>query len=68
MKQDSPQILIVEDEESVLRLIDKELRSVGYACQLARNAQEARALMERQVFALIIIRHQSARGIRSRIG
>jgi putative two-component system response regulator len=54
MKQDSQQILIVEDEENVLRLIDKELRSVGYPCQLARNAQEARALMERQVFALII--------------
>ena len=54
MKQDSPQILIVEDEENILRLIDRKLQSVGYACRLARNAEEARALMERQIFALII--------------
>lgn len=54
MKQDSPQILIVEDEENILRLIDRNLRSAGYSCQMAKNAQEARALMEHLIFALII--------------
>ncbi len=54
MKMDSHPILVVEDEENILRLIAKELRSHGYICQLARNAKEARALLQRQIFSLIL--------------
>jgi len=52
--QGKPQIMIVDDEESVRRLLSRMLKMNGDTCTLAADAKEARAFMKDQKFDLIL--------------
>jgi putative two-component system response regulator len=47
-------ILAVDDEQAILRLISLLLEDGGYRCETAENAVEARALLARRRFALVL--------------
>ncbi|MEW6669000.1 MAG: PAS domain S-box protein [Thermodesulfobacteriota bacterium] len=47
-------ILIVDDEPSVHRILSLVLTRNGYACKTASNAAEARVLLETQAFDLLL--------------
>jgi len=47
-------ILIVDDEEPVRRLIGQILDRDGYECTLAADASEAREILKKQDFALVL--------------
>jgi response regulator RpfG family c-di-GMP phosphodiesterase len=47
-------VLIVDDEESIRRLLNRLLEMNGYACTLAASASEARTSMGDQHFELIL--------------
>ena len=48
-------ILIVEDEKSILELIQMNLRDAGYACVCAEDGEKAADILERGNFDLIIL-------------
>ena len=48
------QILIVDDERPIRMLLQKILEANGYACRIAENAAEARAMMTERVSDLIL--------------
>ena len=50
----NPQILIVDDEEPVRRLLKRILERDDYDCTPAASAAEARSLIEKQVFDLVL--------------
>ena len=52
--QDNPQIMIVDDEEPIRRILGRLLKVNGNTCQLAANAAEARTLLRGQNFDLIL--------------
>ena len=52
--QERPQIMIVDDEEPIRRILGCLLKVNGDACQLAANAAEARTLLIGQNFDLIL--------------
>ena len=52
--QGKPQIMIVDDEESVRRLLSRMLKMNGDTCTLAADAKEARAFLKDQKFDLIL--------------
>jgi putative nucleotidyltransferase with HDIG domain len=52
--QESPQIMIVDDEEPIRRILGRLLKVNGNTCQLAANAAEARTLLRGQNFDLIL--------------
>ena len=47
-------ILVVDDEESIRRLLGQLLENSGYNCTLAANAAEAREYLEEQNFELVL--------------
>lgn len=51
---DNRQILVVDDEEPIRRILGYLLQSHGYPVTLAGDAREARQWMEKQPFALIL--------------
>jgi len=52
--QGKPQIMIVDDEESIRRLLGRMLKVNGDICTLAADAAEARAFLKDQKFDLIL--------------
>lgn len=52
--QDKPQILIVDDEDSIRRMLGRLLKTNENACTLAADAAEARKFMRAQNFDLIL--------------
>jgi len=52
--QDKPQIMIVDDEEPIRRLLSRMLKMNGDTCTLAADAKEARAFLKDQNFDLIL--------------
>ena len=52
--QERPQIMIVDNEEPIRRILGRLLKANGDACQLAANAAEARTLLRGQNFDLIL--------------
>ncbi len=48
-------LLIVDDEESFRTLVAKELKRVGYAVEAAGTLEEARRLLARQSFHLVLL-------------
>ena len=52
--QDKPQIMIVDDEEPVRRLLGHMLKMNGDTCTLAADAKEARTFLKDQKFDLIL--------------
>ena len=49
-----PEILIVDDEPQILRLVRQTLERNGHSCHLAEDAQQARALLKKQQFDLML--------------
>ena len=49
-----PEILIVDDEPQILRLLSQTLEKNGHACYSAENAQQARTLLGQQSFDLLV--------------
>jgi len=47
-------ILVVDDEEQVRRLLNRTLSGIGYACTLAADGAEARKCLDRQPFDLAL--------------
>lgn len=47
-------ILVVDDDESIRKLIQMTLRRQGYQCTAAANSQEARQLLDVEPFALLL--------------
>lgn len=47
-------ILVVDDDESVRKLIQLTLRRQGHRCTVAANSQEARQLLDVEPFALLL--------------
>jgi DNA-binding NarL/FixJ family response regulator len=47
-------ILVVDDDESVRKLIQMTLRRQGHRCTVAANSQEARQLLDTEPFALLL--------------
>ena len=47
-------ILVVDDDKSVLRMIERLLTSGGYPCRTAIDAETARQCMDEETFALIL--------------
>lgn len=52
--QDNPQIMIIDDEEPIRRILGRLLIINDGTCQLAANAAEARTLLRGQNFDLIL--------------
>jgi len=52
--QERPQIMIVDDEEPIRRILGRLLKVNGNTCQLAANGAEARTLLRGQNFDLIL--------------
>ncbi|MFO7599113.1 MAG: response regulator [Candidatus Desulfacyla sp.] len=50
----APQILIVDDEEQIRRMLSRMLSRKGYACTLAADAKEARKCLESQAYDLVL--------------
>ncbi len=48
-------ILAADDEGSILRMLDMHLSLAGHACFLARNAQEARALLNEHAIDVALL-------------
>ena len=48
------EILIVDDEPAILRLLSHVLQQHGYRCTLANNSLEARECMSEKDFALLL--------------
>jgi DNA-binding response OmpR family regulator len=55
MPTDTPRILLVDDEESVQKLLSYPLRSDGYEVVAAANGQEALDRFEEGVFDLVVL-------------
>lgn len=53
-KPDAPTILIIDDEPSILRVMETWLRHAGFDVHAAGTAQEARAFTKAQLPTLII--------------
>ncbi len=51
---DNQQILVVDDEEPIRRILGYLLQSHGYSATLASDAREARQWLEKQPFALVL--------------
>lgn len=51
---ESAEILIVDDEEPIRKILSRLLREHGHSCTLAKDSQEARALLEEKDFALML--------------
>ena len=47
-------ILIVDDEEQIRRMLNRMITRHGYACALAADAAEARKYLERQPFEVVL--------------
>ncbi len=47
-------ILVVDDDEQIRRLVNRVLSRVGYACTLAADAAEARKYLNEQTFELVL--------------
>jgi len=47
-------ILVVDDDEQIRRLVNRTLSRVGYACTLAADAAEARKYLNEQTFDLVL--------------
>ena len=47
-------ILVVDDEEQVRRLLNRTLSGIDYACTLAADGAEARKCLDRQPFDLAL--------------
>jgi putative two-component system response regulator len=54
MSVSGERILIVDDEDSIRRLLERLLGQHGYRCATAANALEARALLAAEPFALVL--------------
>ncbi|TMA29041.1 MAG: response regulator [Deltaproteobacteria bacterium] len=48
-------ILAVDDDPEILRLLDRTLRSAGYAVELARDGREAEKKIEKERYDLILL-------------
>ncbi len=48
------EILIVDDEPAIVRLLQHLLQQHGYRCTIAQNSQEARECMQEKDFALLL--------------
>ncbi len=53
-KDDSANILVVDDEQDVSELIARWLASKGYSCTTTSTGEAAISLMEKDTFDLII--------------
>ncbi|TAN33880.1 response regulator [bacterium] len=51
----SPDILLVDDEEANRVAYDRTLSASGYTCAEAANASEARAMLQRSAYLLVIL-------------
>jgi sigma-B regulation protein RsbU (phosphoserine phosphatase) len=51
----SQRILIVDDEESLVKVMARTLRSRGFECDIALDAAQARQMFERQDYALALL-------------
>jgi putative two-component system response regulator len=51
---DTPRILIVDDEASIRRQLDRLLTAQGYVCTQAADAEEARWHLKEKQFALVL--------------
>ena len=47
-------ILVVEDEEQIRRMLNRTLSGVGYTCTLAADGAEARKCLDKQPFDLVL--------------
>lgn len=54
MDMQNNSILVVDDDESVRKLIQLTLRKQGYRCKVAANSREARMLLDVESFALLL--------------
>jgi putative two-component system response regulator len=54
MTEPTDHLLLVDDEPSSLKLLQRVLESAGYICTTAGSAKEARALLEGSAFSLIL--------------
>jgi putative two-component system response regulator len=52
--RDRERILVVDDEEQIRNLLRRLLQSQGYSCEVAADSAEARGLLERNSFALLL--------------
>jgi putative two-component system response regulator len=52
--RDGERILVVDDEEQIRNLLSRLLQSQGYACEVAADSVQARGLLERDSFALLL--------------
>ena len=48
-------VLIVEDEAAIADLIEMTLSPHGYPCRKAQSAEEARDLLDRERFSLVLL-------------
>ena len=53
-EQNIPRILIIDDDESICRLITRSLDTKGYGCTIANDAANARNEMKDHTFDLIL--------------
>ena len=51
---EAAEILIVDDEEPIRRILGRLLREHGHSCTLAKSSEEARAMLEDKDFALML--------------
>ena len=65
MAEELAGILIVDDEESVRRLLNRRLTDEGYQCHEASNARQALDALCRKNIGLVMLDIKMARKIRS---
>ena len=53
-KESKGKILLVDDEEPMLRMLNDVLSNEGYICYMATNAQEARFFLEHHSFGIVL--------------
>src|SRR3990172_175077 len=55
MAQESPTVLVVDDEDIICDLVCEGLAEQGYACYTASNADDALARLKRQSFDVVLL-------------
>lgn len=53
-QRESPRILVVDDEDMILRLMKRYFQRAGYEVDLARERDQAEALLEERRYDLVI--------------
>ena len=55
MAEHSARILVVDDEVSLLKMLERGLGRASYECATARNAQQAAQMLEQEAFDLVLL-------------